>query len=102
MLLAVLASVVLLLALLHSWPTRASTTADVRPRPARVTDKDLEERLSVPDHRLRNISFHVRESVARWEAPPTSRGATGAAGRRIDQPNPFVCLQPAGTEQLCM
>lgn len=69
-LLAILASVVLLVALLHSWPTRAYTTVDVGQRPGQMTDKHLEERLSEPDHRLRNISFHVRDSVARWELYP--------------------------------
>lgn len=67
MLLAILASVVLVLALLHSWPTRAYTTVDVGQRPGQMMEKHLEERLSEPDHRLSNISFHVRDSVARYE-----------------------------------
>lgn len=62
--LAILASVVLVLALLHSWPTRAYTTVDVGQRPGQMMEKHLEERLSEPDHRLSNISFHVRDSVA--------------------------------------
>lgn len=64
-LLAVLASVVLVLALLHSWPTRAYTTVDVWKRPGLILERHLEERLPEPDHRLGNIPFHVRENVAR-------------------------------------
>ncbi|XP_042372901.1 beta-1,4 N-acetylgalactosaminyltransferase 1-like, partial [Plectropomus leopardus] len=63
-LLAVLVSVVLVLALLHSWPTRAYTTVDVWQRPGSILERHLEERLPEPDHRLSNIPFHVRDSVA--------------------------------------
>nr|XP_020444564.1 beta-1,4 N-acetylgalactosaminyltransferase 1-like isoform X2 [Monopterus albus] len=61
LLLATLVSVVLVLALLHSWPTRVYTTVDVwqHPGPAR----QLEERLPEPDHRLDNIPFRVRDNV---------------------------------------
>lgn len=65
-LLAILVSVVLVLALLHSWPTRTYTTVDVWQRPGPLVEKHVEERLTVPDHWLRNISFHVRDNVARY------------------------------------
>uniref|UniRef100_A0A668AUX5 Beta-1,4 N-acetylgalactosaminyltransferase n=1 Tax=Myripristis murdjan TaxID=586833 RepID=A0A668AUX5_9TELE len=63
-LLAILVSVVLVLALLHSWPTRAYTTVDVWQRPGPVVERHLEERLPEPDHRLGNIPYRLRESVA--------------------------------------
>ncbi|XP_037346540.2 beta-1,4 N-acetylgalactosaminyltransferase 1 isoform X1 [Pungitius pungitius] len=63
-LLAILASVVLVLALLHSWPTRASTTVDIWQRPGPIEERHLEERLPEPDHRFGNIPFHVRDNVA--------------------------------------
>ncbi|XP_056294219.1 beta-1,4 N-acetylgalactosaminyltransferase 1 isoform X1 [Pseudoliparis swirei] len=63
-LLAILVSVVLVLALLHSWPTRAYTTVDVWQRPGPIEERHLEERLPEPDHRLGNIRFHVRDNVA--------------------------------------
>lgn len=63
-LLAILASVVLVLALLHSWPTRAYTTVDVWQRPATIVERHLEERLPDADHRLGSIPFHVRDNVA--------------------------------------
>uniref|UniRef100_A0A665VVM4 Beta-1,4 N-acetylgalactosaminyltransferase n=1 Tax=Echeneis naucrates TaxID=173247 RepID=A0A665VVM4_ECHNA len=63
-LLAILVSVVLVLALLHSWPTRANTTVDVWQRPGPIVERHLEERLPQPDHQLSNIPFHVRDSVA--------------------------------------
>lgn len=64
-LLAILVSVVLVLALLHSWPTRAYTTVDVWQRPAFIIERHLEERLPESDHQLSNIPFHVRDNVAR-------------------------------------
>ena len=64
-LLAILVSVVLVLALLHSWPTRAFTTVDVWQRPGPVVERHLEERLPEPDQQLSNIPFRVRDSVAR-------------------------------------
>ncbi|KAK1902144.1 Beta-14 N-acetylgalactosaminyltransferase 1 [Dissostichus eleginoides] len=63
-LLAILASVVLVLALIHSWPTRAYTTVDVWQRSGSILERHLEERLPEPDHRLGNIPFHVRDNVA--------------------------------------
>uniref|UniRef100_A0AAQ6APZ7 Beta-1,4 N-acetylgalactosaminyltransferase n=1 Tax=Amphiprion ocellaris TaxID=80972 RepID=A0AAQ6APZ7_AMPOC len=63
-LLAILVSVVLVLALLHSWPTRTYTTVDVWQRPGPSVERHLEERLPELDHRLSNIPFHVRDSVA--------------------------------------
>uniref|UniRef100_A0A3P8TD73 Beta-1,4 N-acetylgalactosaminyltransferase n=1 Tax=Amphiprion percula TaxID=161767 RepID=A0A3P8TD73_AMPPE len=63
-LLAILVSVVLVLALLHSWPTRTYTTVDVWQRPGPSVERNLEERLPELDHRLSNIPFHVRDSVA--------------------------------------
>lgn len=64
-LLAILVSVVLVVALLHSWPTRAYTTVDVWQRPGLIAERHLEERLPEPDHRLGNIPFRVRDNVAR-------------------------------------
>lgn len=64
-LLAILASVVLVLALLHSWPTRAYTTVDVWQQPGLIVERHLEERFQEPDHHLSNIPYHVRDSVAR-------------------------------------
>uniref|UniRef100_A0A3Q2T195 Beta-1,4 N-acetylgalactosaminyltransferase n=1 Tax=Fundulus heteroclitus TaxID=8078 RepID=A0A3Q2T195_FUNHE len=61
-LLAILVSVVVVLALLHSWPTRAYNTVDVWQRP--IVERHLEERLPEPDHQLSSIPFRVRESVA--------------------------------------
>ncbi|XP_068170702.1 beta-1,4 N-acetylgalactosaminyltransferase 1 isoform X3 [Antennarius striatus] len=63
-LLIILVSVVLVLALLHSWPTRSYTTVDVWQRHGPIVERRLEERLSDPDQRLGNIPFHVRDSVA--------------------------------------
>ncbi|XP_017271130.1 beta-1,4 N-acetylgalactosaminyltransferase 1 [Kryptolebias marmoratus] len=63
-LLAVLVSVVLVLALLHSWPTRAYTTVDVWQRPWSPGERHLEERLPEPDHQLSSIPFHIKDSVA--------------------------------------
>lgn len=63
-LLAILVSVVLVLALLHSWPTRAYTTVDVWQRPGLMVERRLEEKLPESDHQLDNIPFHVRDSVA--------------------------------------
>ncbi|XP_034726237.1 beta-1,4 N-acetylgalactosaminyltransferase 1 isoform X1 [Etheostoma cragini] len=63
-LLAILVSVVLVLALLHSWPTRAYTTVDVWQRQGPIVERHLGERLPEPDHRLGNIPFHVRDNVA--------------------------------------
>ncbi|KAM4588998.1 beta-1,4 N-acetylgalactosaminyltransferase 1 [Odontesthes bonariensis] len=62
-LLAILVSVVLVLALLHSWPTRAYTTVDVGQRLGPVVERRLEERLPEANHQLRNIPFHVRDGV---------------------------------------
>ncbi|KAK5912359.1 hypothetical protein CesoFtcFv8_002241 [Champsocephalus esox] len=63
-LLAILVSVVLVLALIHSWPTRAYTTVDVWQRSGSILERHLEERLPELDHRLGNIPFHVRDNVA--------------------------------------
>lgn len=65
MLLAILVSVVLVLALLHSWPTRAYTTVDVWHRPGPILERHLEERLSEQDHQLDSIPFHVKDNVAK-------------------------------------
>ncbi|XP_029682483.1 beta-1,4 N-acetylgalactosaminyltransferase 1 isoform X1 [Takifugu rubripes] len=59
LLLAILASVLLVLALLHSWPTRVYTAVDVWQHQGH-----LQERLPEADPRLSNISFHVRDHVA--------------------------------------
>ncbi|KAM9535190.1 beta-1,4 N-acetylgalactosaminyltransferase 1 isoform 2-T2 [Salvelinus alpinus] len=63
-LLAIVASVVLVVALLHSWPTRAYTTVDVRQRPGPIVERHLEERLPEPDQRSANIPYRLKESVA--------------------------------------
>uniref|UniRef100_A0A8C7F5X1 Beta-1,4 N-acetylgalactosaminyltransferase n=2 Tax=Oncorhynchus TaxID=8016 RepID=A0A8C7F5X1_ONCKI len=63
-LLAIVASVVLVMALLHSWPTRAYTTVDVWQRPGPAVERHLEERFPEPDHRSANIPYRVKESVA--------------------------------------
>ncbi|XP_057701129.1 beta-1,4 N-acetylgalactosaminyltransferase 1 [Corythoichthys intestinalis] len=63
-LLSILVSVVLVLALIHTWPTRAYTTIEVWQRPGLVLDRNLEDRLLEPDPQLSTIPFHVRESVA--------------------------------------
>ncbi|XP_067316106.1 beta-1,4 N-acetylgalactosaminyltransferase 1 [Pseudorasbora parva] len=64
-LLALVASVVLVLAVLHSWPTRVYSTVDVRYRPGPGADRLLEERLPEPDPSASTIPYRVRESVAR-------------------------------------
>lgn len=66
LLLAVLASVLLVLAILHSWPTRLYATVDVGQRQGLEVEKHLLERLPETDHRLSNIAFHVRDYVARY------------------------------------
>lgn len=67
MLLAILVSVVLVLALLHSWPTRAYTTVDVSQNPGAILEKHLEDRLPEADHRFGNIPYRVREGIARYK-----------------------------------
>ncbi|XP_030634423.1 beta-1,4 N-acetylgalactosaminyltransferase 1 [Chanos chanos] len=64
LLLALLASVAVVLALLHSWPTRAYPTVDVRQRPGPGVEKLLEERLPEPDPSAGSIPYRVKESVA--------------------------------------
>uniref|UniRef100_A0A3P9K6E6 Beta-1,4 N-acetylgalactosaminyltransferase n=1 Tax=Oryzias latipes TaxID=8090 RepID=A0A3P9K6E6_ORYLA len=63
-LLAILVSVVLVLALIHSWPARAYTTVDVWQQLAPVVERNVEDRLPLLDHQLSNIPFHVKPSVA--------------------------------------
>ncbi|XP_036426685.1 beta-1,4 N-acetylgalactosaminyltransferase 1 isoform X2 [Colossoma macropomum] len=63
-LLALVASVVLVLAVLHSWPTRAYSTVDLRQRPGPGLERLLEERLPEPDPSASTIPYRVRESVA--------------------------------------
>ncbi|XP_038131157.1 beta-1,4 N-acetylgalactosaminyltransferase 1 [Cyprinodon tularosa] len=63
-LLAILVSVVVVLALLHSWPTRSYNTVDVWQRLGPTVERHLEERLPEPDHQLSSIPYRVRESVA--------------------------------------
>lgn len=66
LLLAVLASVLLVLAILHSWPTRVYATVDVWQRQGPEAEKHLLGRLPDADRRLSNISVHVRDRVARY------------------------------------
>uniref|UniRef100_A0A1A8GZ76 Beta-1,4 N-acetylgalactosaminyltransferase n=1 Tax=Nothobranchius korthausae TaxID=1143690 RepID=A0A1A8GZ76_9TELE len=63
-LLAILVSVVLVFALLHSWPTRAYSTVDVWQRLGPPGERLLEEKLPEPDHQLSSIPFRVRDGVA--------------------------------------
>ncbi|KAL0191334.1 hypothetical protein M9458_014032, partial [Cirrhinus mrigala] len=63
-LLALVASVVLVLAVLHSWPTRVYSTVDVRYRPGSGAERLLEERLPELDPSTSTIPYRVRESVA--------------------------------------
>ncbi|XP_077583152.1 beta-1,4 N-acetylgalactosaminyltransferase 1 [Stigmatopora nigra] len=63
-LLGILVSVVLVLALIHTWPTRTHTTIEVWQRPGLLLDRHLEDRLLEPDPQLSAIPFRVRESVA--------------------------------------
>ncbi|KAK1796640.1 hypothetical protein P4O66_009657, partial [Electrophorus voltai] len=63
-LLVLVASVVLVLAVLHSWPTRAYSTVDVRQRPGTGVERLLAERLPEPDPSAGTIPYRVRESVA--------------------------------------
>ncbi|XP_051996274.1 beta-1,4 N-acetylgalactosaminyltransferase 1-like isoform X1 [Xyrauchen texanus] len=64
-LLVLVASVVLVLALLHSWPTRVYSTVDVRYKLGPGAERLLEERLPEPDPSASTIPYHVRENVAR-------------------------------------
>lgn len=64
LLLAVLVSVVVVLAVLHSWPTRGYPTVDVWQRRGPLLERNLEERLTEPDHQLSSIPIRVRDSVA--------------------------------------
>ncbi|XP_060776213.1 beta-1,4 N-acetylgalactosaminyltransferase 1 isoform X1 [Neoarius graeffei] len=63
-LLALIASVVLLMAVLHSWPTRAYNTVDIRQRPGSGVERLLEERLPDPDPSASSIPYRVKEDVA--------------------------------------
>ncbi|KAM9800454.1 beta-1,4 N-acetylgalactosaminyltransferase 1 [Syngnathus typhle] len=60
----ILVSVGLVLALIHTWPTRAYTTIEVWQRPGVLDERHLEDRLPEPHPHLSTIPFHVRESVA--------------------------------------
>ncbi|XP_061544704.1 beta-1,4 N-acetylgalactosaminyltransferase 1 [Phycodurus eques] len=60
----ILVSVVLVLALMHTWPTRAYTTIEVWQRPGLLAERNLDDRLLEPDPQLSTIPFRVRESVA--------------------------------------
>lgn len=64
LLLAALVSVVVVLAVLHSWPTRGYSTVDVWQRRGPLLERNLEERLNEPDHQLSSIPIRVRDSVA--------------------------------------
>uniref|UniRef100_A0A3P9LT65 Beta-1,4 N-acetylgalactosaminyltransferase n=1 Tax=Oryzias latipes TaxID=8090 RepID=A0A3P9LT65_ORYLA len=61
-LLAILVSVVLVLALIHSWPARAYTTVDVWQQLAPVVERNVEDRLPLLDHQLRLLpSFSEKD-----------------------------------------
>lgn len=79
LLLAILASALLVLAILHSWPTRAYTTVDRWQPQGLEVEKHLLERLPEADHQMGNISLHVRDYVARygrfWNGPSTAKPA---------------------------
>ncbi|KAJ8403951.1 hypothetical protein AAFF_G00343010 [Aldrovandia affinis] len=63
-LLAIVASVLLVAALLRSWTPRAYTTVDVRQRPSPSAERLLEDRLQDSDHRYGSIPYRLKESVA--------------------------------------
>ncbi|XP_048856178.1 beta-1,4 N-acetylgalactosaminyltransferase 1 [Brienomyrus brachyistius] len=63
-LLGIVASVLLVAALLRSWTPRAYTYIDVRQRPASEAERLLEERLVDVDQRYADIPYRVKESVA--------------------------------------
>ncbi|KPP57849.1 hypothetical protein Z043_124379, partial [Scleropages formosus] len=63
-LLVIVASVLLVAALLRSWTPRTYTTVDVRQRPGTEAEKLLEERLQDSDQRYAGIPFRLKESVA--------------------------------------
>lgn len=69
-LLGIVASVLLVAALLRSWTPRAYTYVDVRQRPASEAERLLEERLADGEQRYADIPYRVKESVAgsvdRW------------------------------------
>ncbi|KAG5836245.1 hypothetical protein ANANG_G00252540 [Anguilla anguilla] len=63
-LLVIVASVLLVAALLRSWTPRTYTTVDVRQRPGSSVERLLEERLQDSDQRYSSIPYHLKESVA--------------------------------------
>ncbi|XP_067229021.1 beta-1,4 N-acetylgalactosaminyltransferase 1 isoform X1 [Chanodichthys erythropterus] len=87
-LLALVASVVLVLAVLHSWPTRVYSTVDVRYRLGPGAERLLEERLPEPDPSASTIPYRVRESVARLLA----RNGCVCEGERRGVSLPFAQL----------
>uniref|UniRef100_A0A3B4A046 Beta-1,4 N-acetylgalactosaminyltransferase n=1 Tax=Periophthalmus magnuspinnatus TaxID=409849 RepID=A0A3B4A046_9GOBI len=62
--LAVLVSVVVVLALLHSWPTRGYSTVDVWQHRGPLLERNVEDKLTESDHQLSTIPIRVRDSVA--------------------------------------
>lgn len=95
LLLAILASVLLVLALLHSWPTRAYTAVDVWQHQGH-----LQERLPEADPRLSNISFHVRDHVARYTGA-RSEQSRDASERALTPSRPSVCSLLARNGCVC-
>ncbi|MCJ8729145.1 hypothetical protein PDJAM_G00102620 [Pangasius djambal] len=87
-LLALIASVLLLMAVLHSWPTRAYSTVDVRQRPGSGVERLLEERLPDPDPSAGSIPYRVKESVAGLLA----RNGCVCEGERASVNLPFAKL----------
>ncbi|MCI4374993.1 hypothetical protein PGIGA_G00103910 [Pangasianodon gigas] len=87
-LLALIASVLLLMAVLHSWPTRAYSTVDVRQRPGSGVERLLEDRLPDPDPSAGSIPFRVKENVAGLLA----RNGCVCEGERASVNLPFAKL----------
>lgn len=63
-LLALVASVVLLMAVMHSWPTRVYSTVDLRQRSGLGVERLREERLPDPDPSAGAVPYRVKENVA--------------------------------------
>ncbi|TSW75977.1 Beta-1,4 N-acetylgalactosaminyltransferase 1 [Bagarius yarrelli] len=63
-LLALIASVLLLMAVLHSWPTRTYSTVDLRQRSGSGVERLVEDRLPEPDPSVDSVPYRVKENVA--------------------------------------
>lgn len=96
LLLAALASVLLVLAILHSWTPRASTAVDAWQRPGLDAERRLQKRIPDADPSLSNISFRVRARVARYGAPlSNNRGPTRGSDAFPTPPPPTPHTPPS-------